>query len=388
MNVISTLANPLHKNLRLPIDRELRREGLKLPAGTVVVSADNHWDISEDIFFERLPERFRDNAPRIWKDKIVKFGFPDGKGGIVDPFNEEITKIAAASSEVPGNFDLDVRIEHMDAEGIAKEINFPGFGLAFVGFPDLEMREAMFRVYNEGLAEMQAKTPGRCYAVGVISNWWDGDRAKDAVQQIVDLGFKTMMLPLYPGKRADGTPIIYSEPAFDKLWDAIEESGLPLCFHIGETSMVTGRGGWGVRVMSTISPFVPMLAQLIYGGIFDRNPKLKVVFAEGGIGWVPAALQDAEMIYDSYPGLHSLVPKMRPTEYWAKHCSATFMNDEIGLKLLDYIGVDNVMWAVDYPHAEGSFAYTEGSMKAVLDAVSPDDAKKILGGNAIRVFNL
>ena len=82
------------------------------------------------------------------------------------------------------------------------------------------------------------------------------------------------------------------------------------------------------------------------------------------------------------------VPKLSPTEYWAKHCHATFQNDALGLKLIEHIGVDKVMWAVDYPHAEGSWGVSEDSIRQVLDAVSPEDAKKILGGNAIRVFGL
>jgi predicted TIM-barrel fold metal-dependent hydrolase len=385
---LATLANSLHKDLPMPVDRVVRRQGLELPPGTVVVSADNHWDIADDIFIERLPPRFRDRAPRIWTDKVVQFGFPDGKGNIIDPMTDETRKVWEISTEVEGIHDLDVRIKHMDAEGIAKEINFPSFGLGFSALPDLELREALFRVYNKAWAEMQGKAAGRSYGVPVISNWWDGARAKDAVQQIVDLGFKTMMLPVKSGLHADGKPVVYSEPELDPLWAEIEASGLPLCFHIGEGAKFSGRGGWGISAVNSFQPFLPVFAQLIFGGILDRFPKLKIVFAEGGISWVPVALQDAEMVYDSYTGLHNYFPKMRPGEYWARNCHATFQNDALGLKLIDYIGVDNVMWAVDYPHAEGSWGFSEASMKTVVDSVSPDAARKILGGNAVRVFNL
>lgn len=386
---IKTLANPLMRDLALPVDRPIQSpENLKLPKDTVIVSADSHWDPTADIFFERLPEKFREKAPRIWMDKVVKFKVSDGKGGYINPFSPAISEIYEANSGVSGIHDLDLRVEHMNREGIAKEINFPGFVLAFAHTPDFEMREAIYRVFNEHLAEMQAHNAGRSYGVAVLSNWWDGARAREAVRQIVDLGFKTMMLPLYPGNGLDGKPIVWSEPAYDELWSAIEDSGLPLCFHVGESSMVSGRGAWGIRVLSTIAPFVPTLAQLIFGGIFDRNPKLRVVFSEGGISWVPPALQDAEMIYDSYPGLHKPLPKLRPSEYWAKHCAASFMNDRLGLELIDYIGVDNAMWSSDYPHAEGSFGYSASSIQTVLDMVSPEDARKILGGNAIRIFNL
>lgn len=388
MNDIATLANRLHRDLPLPQARTVRRSGLELPPGTIIVSADNHWDISENIFRERLPARLAAKAPEIWFDRFVRFSMPDGKGGFFDPQAGSMEPIAMASTALAGFHDMDARIADMDAEGIAKEINFPGFGLAFSHLPDFELREAMYRVYNEALAEKQAKAPGRSYGVAVVSNWWDPERAEAAVRQIVDLGFRTMVLPIQPGLNRDGRPIVYSEPEYDPLWDAIEQSGLPLCFHIGEGAWFSGRGGWGIKVWSLFSPFIPTLGQLIFGGIFDRNPKLQVVFAEAGIGWVPNALQDAELVYNCYPGLHQLIPKLSPTEYWAKHCHATFQNDALGLKLIEHIGVDKVMWAVDYPHAEGSWGISEDSIRQVLDAVSPEDAKKILGGNAIRVFGL
>jgi predicted TIM-barrel fold metal-dependent hydrolase len=384
-----TLDNPLQRGVRLPETRKIRLvENLKLPPGTVVVSADSHWEVAADIFYERVPNDMKEHAPRVWFDKIFKMGPSDGKGGAIDAFKGDILKIVTANTIVPGAHDLDIRRAHMDAEGIVKEINFPNFVLAFLHHPDFELREAIYRIYNEYMAERSAENPGRSYGVGILSNWWDPGRAKIAVQQIKDLGLRTFMLPLDPGKGRDGEPLVYSEPEMDAMWSAIEESGLPVCFHIGESSLVKGRGGWGIRVFSSISPFVKPLAQLIFGGIFDRNPGLRVAFVEGGISWVPTALQDAEMIYDSYPGLHDIVPKLRPTEYWARNCYATFMNDQLGLKLLDYIGVDRVMWSSDYPHCEGSFGYSQDSIQNVLNAVSAQDARKILGDNAIKLFGL
>jgi len=389
MSEIVTLDNPLMSEISLPIFREIRTpKNFKLPEDTVIVSADSHWEVAGDIFYERFPAKLKDHAPRVWFDKIFKIGMPDGNGTVKDIFNDEIMKIASANTILPGAYDLEIRMAHMDAEGIAKDINFPSFVMGFVHLSDLEVRETILRIYNEYMAERSALTGGRCHGVGIVSNWWDPDKARSAIQQIKDLGLKTFMLPLEPGKNREGQPLVYSEPEMDTLWTAIEESELPMCFHIGESSMVTGRGGWGIRVFSSIQPFVKPLAHLIYGGIFDRNPGLRVIFAEGGISWVPTALQDAEMIYDSYPGLHNLVPKLRPSEYWSKHCYATFMNDQLGLKLLDHIGTDRVMWAADYPHAEGTFGYSQGAIQNVLDATTEEVARKILGGNAIKVFGL
>jgi predicted TIM-barrel fold metal-dependent hydrolase len=140
--------------------------------------------------------------------------------------------------------------------------------------------------------------------------------------------------------------------------------------------------------MTAISPFRKPFGQLVFGGVFDRHPSLKVVFAEGGLCWIPAALQDAEMVFDTFTEL--LTPMQhRPSHYWHKNCYATFQNDILGLNSIEHIGIDRVMWANDYPHTEGSFGLSWSSMKSVSDIVqSPAHTRLILGDTATTLYGL
>ncbi len=124
-----------------------------------------------------------------------------------------------------------------------------------------------------------------------------------------------------------------------------------------------------------------MFAKYIFSGILDRHPKLRIGWFEGGIAWVPSALQDAEHLLASYQHMfnHQLEHDIR--YYWDTHMSASFMVDPLGLQLIDQIGVDKVMWSSDYPHNESTFGYSEKSLAAVVEAVGPDDAAKIVSGN-------
>lgn len=390
MSSITSLENPLYKSLPKPLERQIKGKGLfDLPAGTRIVSADNHWDVASDIFFERLPEHLKEKAPRIWLDKFIRIGFMNKDGQLESPFKGPEREMNLHTNlGLEGCWDIDARLAHLDAEGIEADMNYPNMILLMFGHPDLELREAVFRIYNQHQVELNKASGGRCHGVGIVPNWWDPDKAEAVVQEIVDLGLKAMMLPLKAGNDLNGKPILFSEPGSDRLMKAIEQSGIPLCFHIGETPHGEGRGARAITVMSSLQPFSNILAQMIFGRVFDRCPNLKVVFAEGGLSWILPALQDAEGLYDFNPYFQDEMPKLRPMEYWHRNCYATFMCDRLGLSMLNMIGVDRVMWAEDYPHSEGTFGYCWDAMKQVMDMAGVEAAPKILGGTAASLFNI
>jgi predicted TIM-barrel fold metal-dependent hydrolase len=273
-----------------------------------------------------------------------------------------------------------------DADGVAMEVVFPQWLLFLLHHPDLEVREYVFSTYNEYLAEVQRKAPGRFFGVG-IANYWDAAKARQSVERIKDLGLKTFMLPMNPGKDALGHAISYAGKECEALCAAAEETGLPVCYHIGENVNIEGPAGVGIGVLSGIMPFRRNFAELTFGGVFDRHPALRVAFCEAGINWIPGVLQDAEMVLDSWGKLMART-ELRPTEYWQRHCFATFMSDSVGLELLEYIGADKVMWSADYPHNEGTHGYTAAIINSIVDTLGPHEAKLILGGTAIDFFGL
>jgi predicted TIM-barrel fold metal-dependent hydrolase len=134
-------------------------------------------------------------------------------------------------------------------------------------------------------------------------------------------------------------------------------------------------------MMVNVDSFREQFAKYVFSGILDRHPSLKIGWFEGGIAWVPTALQDAEHMLASYRHMfnHHLEHDVR--HYWDNHMSASFMVDPLGLQLIDRIGVDNVMWSSDYPHNESTFGYSEKSLATVVEAVGPQDAVKIVSSN-------
>jgi predicted TIM-barrel fold metal-dependent hydrolase len=278
------------------------------------------------------------------------------------------------------------RQEDVETEAPRKAIVFPNTILLMLHHPSLELRQETFRIYNRYIARESREQPN-FYGVGILPNWWDEDKAKDQIKEIQDLGLKTFMTPTQP-RLADGKPVSYADPRLDRFWSALEESGMPLCLHVGENFQAADPRGLLAASMHHLAPFRLPLGQMIFGGVFARHPGVKVVFAEGGISWVAAFLQDAELLYDTYGQVVEPLPQ-RPGHYWRKNCYATFQTDLLGVsRLLDVVGADRVMWAADYPHTEGTVGYTVASLRQVVDNVTADEARMILGETAIKVFNL
>ena len=170
MGEVVSLANPSMAGIGPSFDRPVQPINPNLPADTVVISTDTHWEVTEDIFVEAFPASMKELAPRVWFDKYWHMGFPGADQAIR---LNEIAERAAVRSFTPGVADMAVRYAHMDAEGIAQEIVYPQSLLFFVGHSDRKVQELIWRTYNEYIARISAENPGRFHGVGIFSTWWD-----------------------------------------------------------------------------------------------------------------------------------------------------------------------------------------------------------------------
>lgn len=355
-----------------------------LPAGTEVFSADNHISIADDIFYQRFPEDLKDKAPRIWYEDGAYMVGRKGQSFLPGDFSAVLMQYDDLAGAASSN--IEARIQELASDGVDKELAFPNAVLALFHFPDKELRERVFRIYNEYMAELQERSNGHFYGVGLI-NWWDPAGTRRTLEELKSLGLKTFLLPLNPGKDDDGNIIDFGAHVMDPVWDVIEQAGLPITHHIGETPPKTPCevNSVVVGMMVNVDSFREQFAKYIFSGILDRHPGLRIGWFEGGIAWVPTALQDAEHLLASYQHMftHQLQHGIR--QYWDTHMSASFMVDPLGLRLIDQIGVDKVMWSSDYPHNESTFGYSEKSLANVVAALGPQDAAKVVSGN-IKAF--
>src|SRR5271165_2713856 len=269
-----------------------------LPAGTEIFSADNHISLADDIFYERFPDDLKDKAPRIWyEDGAYQLG-RKGQSFLPGDFSAVLMQyddLAGAASR-----NIDARIRELHEDGVDRELAFPNAVLALFHYPDKAVRELAFRVYNEYMAELQERGNGHFYGAGLI-NWWDPHGTRRTLSELKSLGLKTFLLPLSPGNDDHGHVIDYSSTEMSAVWDEIEDAGLPVTHHIGESQpkCPSEINSVAVAMMVNIDSFREMFSKYIFGGILDRHPSLRVGWFEGGIAWVLPALQDAEHVFAS-----------------------------------------------------------------------------------------
>ena len=265
---------------------------------------------------------------------------------------------------------IEARIQELAEDGIDKELAFPNAVLALFHYPDKALRERVFRIYNEHMADLQERSNGHFYGVGLI-NWWDPKGARRTLEELKSLGLKTFLMPLNPGKDDDGNIYDYGSTAMDAVWDEIEEAGLPVTHHIGETPPKTPCENNSVVVGMMIN--VDVVPRAVRQVRLLRHPGPppeaadRLVRGRDRLG-ANGALQDAEHLLASYQHMFNHQLEHDVQYYWDTHMSASFMVDPLGLQLIDQIGVDRVMWSSDYPHNESTFGYSEKSLASVVEA--------------------
>ncbi len=360
------------------MNRTAQTAGRAYPAGTIVVSSDDHLLESPTMWKERVPSHLKDKAPEMWQDEM---GWHIRIEGRDMPLAGGLNFCAFEC--LPGAADQDARIRDMDAEGVDMQILFPQKSMGLLRLPDEELRMACIRAYNEYLAEFIQRRPNRFYGHGIL-RVWDQSSTRDDLAELKALGFRSFLIPIKPGN-----DIFYNSRRMEDFWQAIEDSGMVCVFHIGENNASAGgRGAAATNALATLGGFRNLWGILAFSGMFDRHPGVRCVFTEGGISWVANTIYDADLIYETYGSDMQPVLSHAPSYYWYNNCYATFMNDPAGLEVIHRIGADRAMWSSDYPHNEGTLGFTRSSVNEVFKYVGEESGKKIAGANAIDLFGL
>jgi len=373
-----------------------------------IISADDHIDLQwlpKDLWQKRVAAEWRERAPKVvdapdgpcWVcsgDRWDPWGGRRGAAGAQGGRRTALEKGGVLEPGVLRPTTTALRLADMDRDSVDATVMYGPIVPLLIADP--ELRRVCYRAYNEWLAEFCATASDRLVGAGLIPI----DDAKSAADEVRHLKQLRLRTGMFLAARVD---VPLWDESWEPLWDAAAETGIVIGFHLGgglRTVTFSGPkasdpGNLGVRVACSTLQMDEPLAAVIFSGALERHPKLKIVLAETGIGWLPYMVERMDDSYqrfldagDFWRAHGGLQLTMAPSAYFRRQVWATFQIDHVGLRLIDVLGDDRVMWASDYPHADSTWPESQQAIAANFKDVADPARRRILCDNARALYGL
>jgi predicted TIM-barrel fold metal-dependent hydrolase len=353
------------------------------------ISADAHVNEPHDLWSKRLPDGLREAAPqRIQSQedggwRLIVNGQEDLSGGRLPSAQLATAEEIEENRRREANASVEVRLAMMHDDGLHGEMVYPTIGLYVYGVQRPDVGIASCRVYNDWIHERLGDECNRIRYAALVPTW-DTDSAIAEIQRVASWrGVAALMLPLV----AEPT---WNQPHWEPMWAAIAETGMPVVMHQGTGHSMIFFRGWGsptANLLATQSMAPWTAALLSCGGVLERYPDLHVVLVEVNAGWMAWTMSTLDEYFLAHKAALKKphLPEL-PSHYLRRQVHATFQRDPVAIASRSFTGVDCLMWGNDFPHAEGTYPESHKVLTDLLDGVHSDDAAKITGATALRIF--
>lgn len=369
-----------------------------------LVSADSHIVEPHDLWTGRIDRRYADRAPTILSGEETDYFVADRtavnarseRGGGIgllatkrkyeNPESYDFDHKGRWQDVPESGYDPDKRVCELDAEGIEAELIYPTFGLLMYGIPDREYRYACFSAYNDWIAEYCSAAPKRLFGIAMIPT---DDIAQDVaeLERCASLGLRGAMIAI---SQQSGKS--YGDAEFDRLWAAAAEHALPISLHVAASE--TGfsvTGNMFADFSCGFGPTMYAIVSMIFSGLFDRHPGLKVLSVENDAAWPLPVLErmDDRWTHDRHWARGDALTSGRlPSEIFHDHVACTFMRDRTAILNREIIGRNNIMWGSDFPHFDGAWPNCAATLGSQFEGIPLEDQLRIGRTNAIDFYNL
>jgi len=376
-----------------------------------IVDADQHVDPPHTFWKDYLPAHLAEMAPTIeegdehdWvvfegtKRPLNLLSFLAGKEEINFKQKGKLADLRYAAS-------AQKRLSDMDDDGIDCAVLFGGGPLPT---RNSELFIESHRAYNRWLADFCAEAPDRFRGVAYLPTR-DVEESIQILREAVALGHRSVNLPAYP-QNPDGfstsakvknvseaqiaaltgdpnSERAYWKPEFEPFWNEIVENDVTITFHLGGRINRFGQMEHFLpdHLMTKLAMAEP-IAVAIYGGLFDRFPKLRWASIESGVGWMAFAAQYMDHSWGKHRFWVGNDNKHPPSYYMDQNIWGSFLRDRIGIELRDRPGGKNIMWSSDFPHSETTYPHSREFIAEEFEGIPDADRDEIVGGIAGRLF--
>jgi predicted TIM-barrel fold metal-dependent hydrolase len=377
------------------------------------ISADDHIDLRwlpKDLWAERLPAHLRERGPRVvekdngaywtWEDKAFSpHGYYTAAQGSGAMWAIERGGVMREGELRPTTAAL--RLTDMDRDGADVSVMYGPTDPMPIA--DVELRRRCNEAYNDWLAEFCAAKPERLIGVPQLS-LDDPLVARDELQRLAKRGGLRHVNIL--ASRA--TPPVYDD-AWEPFWALAEEVNIPIGFHLAvlvkKTRLDEANRDVANLVVTTAARYaqeppgmqlLEPLTGLIFTGVLDRHPRVRIVMAEAGLAWVPSMIQGLDIWYQRTRDGRRLtgdgpidLPKLLPSEYFHRQIWLSFVDDPLGVKMVgNVLDADKVMFGSDYPHPASTWPDSQTVIKQQMLGLPEAVRQNILGGTARALFGI
>jgi uncharacterized protein len=374
-----------------------------------LISCDDHLDLGylpADLWTSRLPAALRDRAPRIEERNGQTVWMCDGKvwgnwSGrprpaealkAPKPFYNAFERSGLLDVSERRPADAALRLQDMDRDGVGTHVIFgPIFSIST---DDPVLRDACYAAYNDWLLEFCSVAPNRLIGVPMLP-----ETPEAATRELYRVarkgGVRQVNLQI-----ANVNPPV-ADPAWEPFWTALEETGLILAWHI--TVFVGKPGDRSLGKPASVfeatkffmgqflEPFVDMFAW----GILERHPKLKLVMAEAGTGWLPWLVEELDYRHwrlweakEFWADKGGIALEMKPSELFKRQIWSTFQEDHTAMSLIPFFGEGHLLWASDYPHPDSVWPNSRAAIERQMAHLTPDMRRKLTHDNAAALYGL
>lgn len=370
----------------------------------ILVSVDDHIVEPPDMWDKvDVPKKYRDQVPKVvhteqgtdvWTyegNQIPNIGLNAVAGRPPEEWGFEPT----AFDEIrDGCFDVDKRVDDMNANGVLASLNFPSFvqfcGQLFSRSEDKDLAIEMVRAYNDWHIDHWAGShPGRFIPLS-IPPIWDPKLMAAEVERVAEKGCHAVTFSENPA--ALGWPSWHDKSHWEPFFATCEETETTICLHIGSSSkLIQTSPDAPFDVLVTLTPqnSVQAVTDVLYSGVLERYPNIKIALSEGGVGWLPYFLERVDYVYQQHrTWLNQDFGDMLPSQLVKRNFTFCFIDDKHGIEARDKIGVENITWECDYPHSDSSWPQSPETVEkhfAEVD-ISDEEINMITHENALRVF--